>query len=113
MEFQIGKHGRRVYPKDFKLQVIREIEGGKTIAEVSRSYRIPVLTVLKWRQKFRQAPLETSSPPPQGHPDSVPLAEYRKLLEENRLLKRSLANMTLDRDILKDGIEIAAKKKWI
>lgn len=47
----------------------------------------------------------------------VPISEYKKtvqeLQEELKRVKKSLANMTVDRDILKEAVDIATKKKWI
>lgn len=45
--------------------------------------------------------------------ETVPLAEYKKALEEIKNLRCSLVNATLDRDILKEAHDIAVKKKWI
>ena len=45
--------------------------------------------------------------------ESVPASEYRKAIEEIKNLRRSLVNMTVDRDILKEAHDIAVKKKWI
>ena len=41
------------------------------------------------------------------------MSEYKKALEEIKNLGRSLVNMTVDRDILKEAHDIAVKKKWI
>lgn len=45
--------------------------------------------------------------------ESVPLTEYKRALEQIRNLRRSLVDMTVDRDILKEAHDIAVKKKWI
>jgi len=115
MEFQLAKDGRRLYPKEFKAQVIRELSEGFSPAELARRYEIPVLGVLKWQHKHRKVDidLDAAAVSKEKSEPSVPLSEYRKLFDENKNLKRSLVNMTVDRDIFKDAVDIATKKKWI
>jgi hypothetical protein len=43
--------------------------------------------------------------------ETVPLAEYKRAREEIRNLRSSIANMTMDRDILKSAHDIDVKKK--
>lgn len=114
MEFARAKDGRRLYSKEFKAKVIQELEQGFTPAELARRYEIPVLVIIKWKHSARRIDLraEADKAPEKTDP-MVPLSEYRKLLEENKKLKRSLADMAVDRDILKDAVDIATKKKWI
>jgi transposase len=45
---------RRTFTREFKLQVIREIEAGKTQAQVAREYQISDNTISKWRRELRQ-----------------------------------------------------------
>jgi hypothetical protein len=49
----------------------------------------------------------------QNKDESELLAAYRKLNQENEKLRRSLSSMAVERDILKEAVDIAAKKKWI
>ena len=45
---------RRTFTREFKLQVIREIEAGKTQAQVAREYQLSDNTISKWRRELRQ-----------------------------------------------------------
>jgi transposase-like protein len=45
---------RRTFTREFKLQVIREIEAGKTRAQVAREYQISDNTISKRRRELRQ-----------------------------------------------------------
>lgn len=112
MEFSINAAGKRVYPSEFKRKMLSEMDAGASPHELGRRYGIPIQNLVNWRKGQQLAALGGMK----GATDedqSIPLAEYRRLMEENRNLRRSLANMTLDRDILKEANDIAVKKKWI
>lgn len=111
MEFRTKVDGTRIYPKDFKKQILAELTKGVSPAELARSYQIPMQNIIKWKRLSEQT--GNKSYGGSKIEEGVPLSEYQKLVDENKCLKRSLANMTMDRDILKDAVDIAAKKKWI
>jgi transposase-like protein len=113
MEFQINAAGRRVYPSEFKKKILEEIRTGVTAHELSRKYEIPIQNVLYWKKAQDEAVFGKNLKQEPAVTESVPVAEYRRILEENKNLRKSLANMTMDRDILKDAVDIASKKKWI
>jgi transposase len=45
---------RRTFTREFKLKVIREVEAGKSQAQVAREYQITENTISKWRRQHRQ-----------------------------------------------------------
>ncbi len=47
---------RRIFTRDFKLQVVREVDAGKSMAQVSREHQINPNTIAKWRRQLRQYP---------------------------------------------------------
>lgn len=109
MEFKTKADGTRIYDGSFKKQVLDELVAGSTPAELGRKYQIPVQNILKWKKKQAEVNAELTA----KAEATVPMSEYKKLIEENKNLKRSLVNMTVDRDILKEAVDIATKKKWI
>ena len=111
MEFQVNAAGKRIYPSEFKRKVLEEIRAGQTAAEVGRKHGVPIHNIVYWRQASERAVLGKGKEP--SLEEMVPVSEYKKALEEIKNLRRSLANMTVDRDILKEGHDIAVKKKWI
>jgi transposase-like protein len=111
MEIQVNAAGKRIYPSEFKKQILDELGLGSTAAELGRKHGIPIHNILYWKQGAEKAISGKSKGP--APEEQVPVSEYRKLLDENKNLKRSLANMTVDRDILKEAHDIAVKKKWI
>ena len=111
MEFQVNAAGKRIFPPQFKLRILEELRGGATAPELGRKYGIAIHNILYWKQAEQKAVMGKSSEAKTE--DQVPLSEYKKAIEEIKNLRRSLVNMTVDRDILKEGYEIAVKKKWI
>ncbi len=47
---------RRIFTRDFKLQVVREVDAGKSMAQVSRQHQLNPNTIAKWRKQLRQYP---------------------------------------------------------
>lgn len=45
---------RRQFSQDFKLQILSQVESGKSIAEVARENQIHPITIGKWRKEHRQ-----------------------------------------------------------
>ncbi len=110
MEFQVNAAGKRIYPSDFKKKVLDELRAGATAHELGRKYNVPIHNILYWKRGEQVAVLGARD---SKADEPVPLSEYKKALEEIKNLRRSLVNMTVDRDILKEAVDIASKKKWI
>lgn len=117
MEFQKRSDGKIRPTKEQKEVILSEIQRGSSPAAVARKYGLRIQLVLKWKREALQGPMQAalkqSNHENSKMIESVPVSEYKKLIEENNRLRKSLANMTLDRDILKDAVDIASKKKWI
>ena len=78
-----------------QLAVVQEVAAGRTIPEVCRKFGITETTVYRWRAKYAD----------------VSLAEARRLRmleEENRRLKKLVADLSLDNAMLKDVVG----RKW-
>jgi putative transposase len=83
------------YTQEQILKVLKEIDAGATIVSVGRAHGIGVQTIYEWRKRY------------QGMGSSE-LAELKALQEENRRLKRIVANMALDIEAYKE----LQKGKW-
>lgn len=116
MEFQLNALGKKVYPNSFKKQLLDELRTGlSSAADLSRKYEIPMQNLIRWRKKEieGQERIIKREAKAEGKDESELLVAYRKLTAENEKLRRTVANLALDRDILQDAVNIAAKKKWI
>lgn len=105
--------GTRVYTSSFKQMVLGECASGATAAELARKYQIPMQNIIKWKKQTKkiQDPKVEESVSSRDYGEAV--NEIKRLQVEVKRLSKSLSNMTVDRDILKDAVDYASKKKWI
>jgi len=93
-------NGRRKFTREFKEEAVRMVtEGGRKVAEVSRSLGIHENQLHKWKRQYSEDP--AGSFPGKGHlkPQDE---EIKRLLKEN-------ANLKEDREILKKALAIFSK----
>ncbi len=74
---------------------LRQAEAGMSVAEIYRKLQVTEQTFYRWRRKY--AGLGVTE-----------LRELKQLKEENRRLKRVVADLTLDKDILQEAL----RKRW-
>jgi transposase len=81
---------RRTFTREFKLQIIREVEADKTQAQVARDYQLSDNTISKWR---RAAQYKERASAGRGHAytDEAPVNE----------LERMVGRFTMENDFLK------------
>jgi len=77
------------------IRIIREVEGGQTVAQVCQSHNIAEQTYYRWKQKY-------------GGMDLSEAKRLKLLEEENSRLKRKIADLVIENDILKE----VNSKKW-
>jgi putative transposase len=77
------------------INILKEVEAGLAVAEVCRKHNIGQATYYKWKAKF-------------GGMDVSEAQRLRSLEEENRKLKRLVADQALDIMALKEVVS----KKW-
>lgn len=78
------------------INILKQTENGRTVAEVCRENSISSSTYFKWKNKY-------------GGMEASDLKRMRDLAEENRQLKRMYADLSLENRALKDVLE---KKPW-
>ncbi len=71
------------------MQILQELEGGKSVEEICREYNVVRSTVYLWRKKY-------------GGLDKPLLKKLKQLEKENARLKKIVAQQVLDLDSLKD-----------
>jgi putative transposase len=77
------------------LQALRQAEAGTPAVEICRKMGVTETTFYRWKKQFTGL-------------DVSELRELRQLREENRRLKQVVADLTLDKTILRDALG----KKW-
>ncbi|MBC8466841.1 MAG: transposase [Deltaproteobacteria bacterium] len=86
---------RKRYSEEKIVRILREVESGQSMAETSRKYGVHEQTIYRWRAKYEG--MEVSD-----------VRRMKELEEENRRLKKIVAQQTLDNYALKDLLS----KKW-
>ena len=86
---------RRTFTKEFKLQVLEEVDDGVPMAELSRRYNLSRTTIWKWRQSLKDSP-QNPFPGKGVQPNSA----SKKVAEMERLIGR----LTMENDFLKNAL---------
>jgi len=92
---------RRKYDREFKVEAVKlVIGGGRAVAEVARNLGIHENLLYKWREKYT-ADIAHAFP---GK------GRLKPAEEEVRRMRRELADVTQERDILKKALAIFSKE---
>jgi putative transposase len=78
-----------------QVQAVRQVDAGTPAVEVCRKLGITEQTFYRWRKKY-------------GHLGLTEVRELKQLRDENRRLKKIVADLTLDKTILREALG----KKW-
>ena len=85
---------RRKFTRDFKIEVVREVEAGKSIAQAAREYQIHPILIGRWRKEHLQYAEQAFAGNGNGYRGEERIAELErmvgKLMMENELLKKAL-----------------------
>lgn len=88
---------RRVFTRDFKLRIIREIEAGKSQAEAAREHQVSANTISKWRRQYRKYRDRAFAGNGNAYTDEARVAELERMVGrltmENDFLKKVLSSL--------------------
>ena len=87
---------RRVFSREFKLRVIREIDAGKTQAQICREHHLNHNVVSRWCREHRQ------------HKErAFPGKAWASQTDEARManLERMVGRLTMENDLLKKVLQ--------
>jgi transposase len=103
-----GPERRRRRTPAEKLAIVAETYGpGVTVSLVARRHGIAPNQLFLWRRLASQGALTAT----QSEEAVVPASEYRSLQSQVRELQRLLGKKTLEAEILKEALEVAAGSK--
>ena len=92
---------RRKYDREFKVEAVKLVtEGGRTVVEAARNLGIHENLLYKWREKYTEDIAHAF--PGKGR--------LKPAEEELRRMRRELADVTQERDILKKALAIFSKE---
>lgn len=86
---------RKRYSEEQIVRILGEVRGGQSIAVTCRKYGVSEQTVFRWRSKY-------------GGMEVSEVRRTKELEEENRRLKKIVAQQAMDIDALKE----LNSKKW-
>ena len=86
---------RSRFTEEQVVKVVKAIEGGLPIKDAVRQFGVSRATISIWRKKF--AGMEVSD-----------AKQLKAVEDENRRLKRVVADLTLDKQMLQDALS----RKW-
>jgi transposase len=88
---------RRTFSRDFKLQIVREVEAGKSQAQIAREHRISQTLISRWRRHHRRYKDRAFAGKGHAYTDDARVAALErmvgKLTMENDLLKKVLQKL--------------------
>lgn len=88
---------RGLFTREFKLQVLREIEAGKSVAQASREHHLHPTLISKWQKQHSQYAQQAFSGNGNSYKDEARLAELERMIGqltmENALLKKALLRL--------------------
>lgn len=86
---------RKRYSEEQIISILKEHEAGMAVRDLVRKYGVSEQSIYRWRAKF-------------GGMDVSDARRLKALEEENRRLKRMVADLSLDKQMLEDVLS----KKW-
>jgi transposase len=97
---ETGSRTRKKYEKEFIIEAVKlVVNQGRTVADVAQSLGIHENQLYRWRRDYLKDP--ENAFPGKGHMKPAEAENYR--------LRKELANMTMERDILKKVVAIFSK----
>jgi transposase len=88
------KRKRRAFKREFKIKVLREIENGKSQAQVCREYDLHPIMVNRWRKEYTKYPDTAFKGRGNLYKEDARIAELERLVgrlyAENEFLKKAL-----------------------
>lgn len=99
------KRVRRSFSKEQKATILNEFFHNKcSMIEIGAKYNVDPVTLARWKRSM------SDKDPGMNHSQAKLLAELEKQKKENQLLKKLVANLSIDKEILTDAVEILKKK---
>lgn len=88
---------RRQFNQEFKLQVVHELEAGKSLAHASREHQVHPNLLRKWRQQYQSYGSQAFAGHGHRYTEEAKVAELERLIGqltiENAFLKKVLARL--------------------
>lgn len=87
--------GKKKFSKDFKMQVLRELESGKTPIEISREKQIHSSLIRRWKMEYKRDPEHAFSGKGNPSKENTVIAQ----------LERKIGQLYLQNEFLKKAVD--------
>ena len=87
-EERVNRMAKRKFSEEQILAVVKQLEAGRTAAEMAREVGVSTFTIYSWKAKY-------------GGMESSEIARGRAIEDENARMKRIIANLSLENDAMK------------
>jgi transposase len=94
MELKMAIKTRRQFSREFKLQVIREIEAGKSVAQAAREHQVRPNLIGRWQEAHGTYGERAFAGAGQAYTEAARIAE----------LERKVGQLTMEADLLKKAL---------
>jgi transposase len=88
---------RRIFDKEFKLQVLRELDAGTSLAELARQHQVHPETIRLWKRDHRKYADRAFAGRGRAYTDEAKVAQMERamgqLALENALLKKAIQRL--------------------
>mgnify|MGYP004703219665 CR=1 FL=1 len=91
---------RQVYSRELKVSVMRQIDSGRTPAELARQFQLSPKLLEKWRTEWRAKGPELAFPG-NGQRAAAPVLDQGRQIAE---LERKIGQLTMENDWLKKAL---------
>lgn len=94
---------RRTFTKEFKQTAIRQVAGGKTVAEVARALEVDPGDIYRWRKELNEHGARAFTGPGKRRADEDQMAE----------LERKVGRQALEIDFLKRALQHVEEQRLL
>ena len=88
---------RRQFTKEFKLQVVHEVQAGKSLAEAAREHELHASTIIDWRMNLEKYAERAFQGNGRSYTDEAKIAELERMVGQQAmeiaLLKKALLRL--------------------
>jgi len=90
----MGIKARRQFSREFKTQIVREIEAGKSVAQVAREHQLRPNLIGRWQKQHGEYGEQAFVGAGHAYTESAKIAE----------LERKIGQLTMEADLLKKAL---------
>jgi transposase len=97
----MGKIARKRYTREFKISIIRELESGKNLAQLSRENNLHPTMISRWRLEYQKNPESAFSSNGNTYKEAA----------RNQELERLVGKLYAENDFLKKALSVLEKRR--